>query len=239
MNVNAFTRLHEIFDGDNKTFMKHPAYADFAIKTYLFFDVIRLFKNIRNNLLNQKKFVFLSFISIWSVSWRNLCSRWLHIMAYIPWNAWKRQISSGSPKKSTQKTYQVTHPDSNKQSVSLTLAIFQESTTAAIKIYFPNRLDAANFLTLFYKVFVICSSKQGFSTWNQLGNAAIQGDHKPEFLLLVADSVETWSNFPSFILTKQTFLLLWQCLDVLLFWLMTCWMKTTITYLRQDSRVIP
>ena len=34
-NVNAFTRLHEIFDGDNKTFIKHPAYADFARKTYL------------------------------------------------------------------------------------------------------------------------------------------------------------------------------------------------------------
>ena len=31
-NVNAFTRLHEIFDGDNKTFIKHPAYADFATK---------------------------------------------------------------------------------------------------------------------------------------------------------------------------------------------------------------
>ena len=37
----------------------------------------------------------------------------------------------------------------------LTMAIFQESATAAIKSYFPNRLDAANLLTLFYKVFVI------------------------------------------------------------------------------------
>ena len=51
-NVNAFTRLHEMFDGGNKTFIKHPAHADFATKTYLFFDVVHLFKNIRNNLLN-------------------------------------------------------------------------------------------------------------------------------------------------------------------------------------------
>ena len=27
-NVNAFTRLHEIFDGDNKPFIKHLSYAD-------------------------------------------------------------------------------------------------------------------------------------------------------------------------------------------------------------------
>ena len=88
-------------------------------------------------------------------------------------------------------TYQVTHPGNNKQSVPLNLTIFQESTTAAIKSYFPNRLDTANFLTLFCKVLVICNSKQRFHTSNQLGNAAIQGDHNPEFLLLVADGVET------------------------------------------------
>ena len=57
-------------------------------------------------------------------------------------------------------TYQVTHPGNKKQqSVLLTLEIFQESTAAAIKSYFPNRPDAANFLTLFYKAFVIFDSK--------------------------------------------------------------------------------
>ena len=58
--VNGFTRLHEMFNVDNKTFIKHPAYADFATKTYLFFDTIHLFKN-RNNLLNLKKSAFPSF----------------------------------------------------------------------------------------------------------------------------------------------------------------------------------
>ena len=43
-----------------------------------------------------------SVISIWSVSWRNPCSRGLHIMTYISWSAWKKRKSSGSSKKSTQ-----------------------------------------------------------------------------------------------------------------------------------------
>ena len=184
-----------------QTFIKHHRYADFTTKTYLFFDVICLFKNIRNNMLNQKKFVFPSFRF---VSWLNPCSRQLHIMTHISWSAWKRQKSSGLSKKTPKITYQVTHPSNNKQSVPLTLAIFQESTTAAIKSYFPNRLDAANFLTLFYKVFVICNFEQCFSTSNQLGNTAIRGDYKPGFLLLVADWVETWLECPSFSLTKQT-----------------------------------
>ena len=37
-----------------------------------------------------------------------------------------------------------------------------------------------------------------------IGNAVIQGDNKPEFLLFVADWVETWSKCPSLTLTKQT-----------------------------------
>ena len=65
-NVNSFTQLQEMFDGDNKTFIKHPAYADLVKKTYQFFDVVGIFKNIRNNLINQKKFV--SVVSILFVS---------------------------------------------------------------------------------------------------------------------------------------------------------------------------
>ena len=95
-------------------------------------------------------------------------------------------------RKAPKITYQMTHPSNNKQSVRLTLAIFQECITAAMKSYFPNRLDAVNFLALFYKVFVIDNFKQPFKTSNQLGNAAVEGDHKPEFLLLVADWAETW-----------------------------------------------
>ena len=84
-----------------------------------------------------------------------------------------------------------------KQGVSLALAIFGETTSAAIKHYYPNRLDAANFLNLLDEVFVICNSKQQFHTSNMLGNAAIaDDDNKPSFLDFVANWVKKWSLCP-------------------------------------------
>ena len=171
-------------------------------RIYLFFYIIHLFKNIRNNLLNQKKFVFSSFQF-------DLFHDGVHVPdGYISWRIFHKvherdENLQAHRRKAHKTTYWVTHPSNIKQSAPLNLAIIlQESTTITIKIRFSNRLDTANFLTLFYKVFIICNSKQRFSTSNQLGNATIQGDHKQEFLHLVADWVETWSKFPSF--TKQT-----------------------------------
>ena len=173
-------------------------------RIYLFFDVIHLFKNIRKNLINLKKFVFPLFQF-------DLFHDAIHVPdCYISWSIFhevheRDENLQAHLRKAPKITYQVTHPGNNKQqSVLLPLAIFQESTTAAIKSYFPNRLDAANFLTLFYKVFVICNLKQRFNAASQPGNAVIQGDHKPEFLLLVIYWVDTWSKCPSFTLTKQT-----------------------------------
>ena len=180
-----------------------PSYADFATKTYLFFDVIYLFKNIRSNLPNQKKYVFPLFEF-------DLFHYAIHVpYGYISWHIFhevheRDENLQAHLRKAPKITYQMTHPSNNKQSVRLTLAIFQESIPAAIKSYFPNRLDAVNFLALFYKVFVIKNSKQPFKTSNQLGNAAVEGDHKPELFLLVADWVETWWKCISFPLTKQT-----------------------------------
>ena len=151
----------------------------------------------------SKKFVFLSFQF-------DLFRDAIHAPdGYISWRIFhevheRDENLQAHQRKAPKITYQVTHPSNNKQIVPLTFAIFQENATAAIKSYFPNRLDAANLLTLFYKVFFICNSKQCFNTSNQLGNAVIQGERKPEFILLVADWVETWSERPSFILTKQT-----------------------------------
>ena len=208
-------------------------------RIYLFFYIIHLFKNIRDNLLNQKKFVFSSFQF-------DLFHDRVHVPdGYISWRIFHKvherdENLQAHRRKVHKTTYQVTHPSNIKQSVPLTLAIIlQESTTITIKIRFPNRLDTANFLTLFYKVFVICNSKQRFNTSNQLGNAAIQGDHKPEFLLLVADWVETWSKCPSFTLTKQTSHALVTTLRCIANLIDNLLNENTITYLRQDSRVIP
>ena len=66
-NVNAFTRQHGPFNGDNKTFIKHPAHADLATKTYLFFDVTNLFKKNRKQSAKSKE-ICVSVVSIWFVS---------------------------------------------------------------------------------------------------------------------------------------------------------------------------
>ena len=134
--MNAFTRLHAIFDGDNKTFIKDPAYADFATKAYLFFDIIHLLKNIRNNLLNQKKFLFPSFQF-------DLFHEAIHVPeGYISWRIFhevheRNENLQAHLRKAPKITYQVTHPGN--KSVPLALAIFQESTTTAISYFF--RID--------------------------------------------------------------------------------------------------
>ena len=187
-NVNAFTWPHETFDGDSKTFIKHPAYADLATKTYLFFDVIHLFKNLGNNLLNKKKFVFPSIQF-------DLFRDAIHVPdCYISWRVFheahqRDENLQAYLRKAHKITSQVTHPGNNKQSVPLTLAIFQESTTATIKSYFPNPLDAVSILTLFYKVFVVCNSKQRFNTSNQSkANQTKLNQTKPNFFFL-------WQNW--------------------------------------------
>ena len=59
-NVNAFHTLLNKYEGDKQLFINHTAY-DGLMRTYLFFDMVHLVKNIRNNLLNNKTFVFPSF----------------------------------------------------------------------------------------------------------------------------------------------------------------------------------
>ena len=55
-NVNVFSPLKEEYNSDSPLYIEHP--SNHNKKTYLFFDNIHLVKNIRNNLLMGKKFVF-------------------------------------------------------------------------------------------------------------------------------------------------------------------------------------
>ena len=59
-NVNAFTRLKREYGQKDQLLIKHP--KNHGKKTYLFYDTVHLMKNIRNNLLNGKRFVFPEFI---------------------------------------------------------------------------------------------------------------------------------------------------------------------------------
>ena len=57
-NVSAFSKLKKSYNSVDSFSIKHP---ESKTKTYLFFDNVHLLKNIRNNLLNNRKFVFPSF----------------------------------------------------------------------------------------------------------------------------------------------------------------------------------
>ena len=97
----------------------------------------------------------------------------------------------------------------NKQSVPLVLAIFHETTSAAITSYFPQCNDASNFLKLINTWWVISNSKSPFNSNNLLGNAAILGDNKSDFLRSMAEWIYCWqregmANCERFTLTEQT-----------------------------------
>ena len=59
-NVNAFSKLATMFNSDSELYIQHPLNS--SKKIYLFFDTVHIMKNIRNNLLNGKKFVFPEFV---------------------------------------------------------------------------------------------------------------------------------------------------------------------------------
>ena len=164
---------------------------------------MHIIKNVRNNLLNSKKFVFPSF------EFDSFRDKIFIPGGYISWSLFDKLYEKdleleGNLKKAQKITFQVTHPGNNKQSVSHAFAIFHETTSAAILSYNPARVGAASVLQLFNKLFLVCNSKQQYHSSNKLGNAVVSSDQKTEFLLAVADWVELWSTSPSFTLSKQT-----------------------------------
>ena len=92
----------------------------------------------------------------------------------------------------------------------MALNIFDETTSAAILSYFPDRKDASDFLKVINTWWVISNSKAKYNSLNKMGNAAIFGDKKTDFLRKLADWLESWENSQirnseKFTLTKQTF----------------------------------
>ena len=190
-NVNAYSKLSKSYGKDGTYFIHHPSYEG-MLKTYLLFDSVHLIKNIRNNLLCRKKLVFPTF------EFNNLTGLLLHSVYE------KDQNLEAHLKKAHTLTYRATHPGDNKQSVPLALAIFDETTYAAIRSYFPNRKDAAAFLHLISVWWSISNSKVRYNTNNYLGNGITMSGGKLEFLLKLADWVEEWSKSPMFTFTSQT-----------------------------------
>ena len=169
-----------------------------------FFDNVHLLKNIRNNLLNAKKFVFPEFS--FSCLQKTIASK----EGYIAWGDLKKIYNqdcslSAHLRKAYKLTMSALHPYKNKQNVNLALAIFDESTIAAAKCYISERSDCSSFLTLIHTWWSIVNAKTQFCA-NAVAHAIVVNDGKIEFLTAVADWLEMWCQSRSdFCLSKQTF----------------------------------
>jgi hypothetical protein len=200
-NVAAFKVLLSSMPGDKKHYFVHP---EAPCKTYVFFDSVHLLKNIRNNLLNARKFVFPAMdfevcgTQIVSepgfVSWGDL-----HKIHDVDKNL------DAHLRKAPKLTYKALHPGNNKQCVGLALGVFHESTIAACKGLYPNRNDMFSFLKL-VNIWWTCSNSCSRYTSNPLANATTPDDGKVEFFLKLSDWLESWAaECTNFGLSKQTF----------------------------------
>lgn len=205
-NVNAYDALMKDHGVDTATnAIIHPSSGR---KIYLMFDTVHLIKNVRNNLLHNKRFIFPKFhfdgfhddvnVTAGEVRWKNLHDVYEH-----------DQLLDANLKLAPKLSYRALHPGDNKQNVALALSIFHRTTSAAIRDYFPENEDAASFLQLIDTWWTVVNSKQEVNSSNRLGDAAVAGDQKPEFLRSFADWVDEWSssqvsNSQQYTLTAQT-----------------------------------
>ena len=157
------------------------------------FDTVHLINSIRNNLLNNKRFIFPAFtfekfnnlinVGAWEISWKLLHDTYE-----------KDCTLQTNLRKAPRLNLKVLHPGNNKPSVPSVSAILHEMNTGAIESYFPEKNNSANFLRLLNIWWIITNSKTQFPPNNPLGNAPIIGDNKPEFLRSFAAWVAKWQN---------------------------------------------
>ena len=65
-------------------------------------------------------------------------------------------------RKAQKLTYQSLHPGNKKQNVPLALSLFDESTIAACRDYFPDREDMSSFLNVIHTWWLITNSKEKY-----------------------------------------------------------------------------
>ena len=121
----------------------------------------------------------------------------------------KDALLEANLRKAPKLTKKLLHPENCKQNIPTALAIFHETTAAAIQFYFPDEKSTVEFLKLFSKWYVISYSKTALNANNYLGNATVNGDQKPSFLRAIAEWIQAWQteripNFEKFTFTVQT-----------------------------------
>ena len=205
-NVSAFNVLLKKYGlKDSPDTIKHPSRDG---KIYLFYDSVHLLKNVRNNLLNARRFNFPSF------SFHEFYDNIDLPEGKITWKLLhdvydRDQLLDAYLRKAPMLSYKSLHPGDNKQNVQLALNVFDRTTAVGITEYFPNSKDASEFVKLINIWWTISNSKQEFNTNYRLGNAATSGDKKPKFLREFANWIEKWQQIESaksipFSLTPQT-----------------------------------
>ena len=122
-------------------------------------------KNIRNNLLNGKKFVFPEFI------YDGLNTDINFLAGFIQWKDLydiyeKDKGLSANLNKAPKLFYQTLHPGDNNQSVPLALAIVHETTIPAARSYFLTRSDLSGFLNSINILWTLSNSKQKYTPNN-------------------------------------------------------------------------
>ena len=131
---------------------------------------ILLIKNVRNNLLNYKRFIFPAF------EYNGFKDSISFEGGEISWKLFhnifeKDRLLDANLRKAPKIIHNVLHPGNCKQNVPVALAIFHESTSAALDSYFPEKKDGAEYLKLFNTWWILSNSKDQFSN-HILGHAA-------------------------------------------------------------------
>ena len=200
-NISAYKRLRRLHGIRDSDYVIYNPY-DSEKTIYLQFDTVHLLKNIRNNLLAVKCFDLPEFkfsspsisitISSGLVSWSSFhkIHEDLQLSAHL----------RAAPKIN----YPVLHPGNRKQSVPLALAIFEETTACAFRLYLPEDKTTPSFLDLIHTWWLVVNSKEPYHP-DIRENALIFGDCKPEFLRVMNSWLTKWETSTNFGLSRQTF----------------------------------
>ena len=153
-NLSVFNKLFSKYGSEShENVILHHSTSDRRI--YLFYNFEHLLKNVRNSLLNSRRFNFAEFhfsgfisLPAGEISWK--------LLHYV----FDKDEKLQAKRKANKFTYKIPHPGDNKQSVPLALAIFDPTTSAAVESYFPELIAAALFLRLINLWWTINNSKQ-------------------------------------------------------------------------------
>ena len=140
-NTSAY---HEILNHFNTPYNNLYSMYE-SHKIYLCIDTVLLIKSIKNNLLNNKRYIFPAFTFEKYNDLINVKG------GEIPWkllhDTYEKDCTlQANLRKAPRLNLKVLYSGNNKQSIPLALAIIHETTTATTESYFPEKNNSTDFL---------------------------------------------------------------------------------------------